>query len=251
MGIKLLASQKMHNWKKQYKKQLSLLKILGKKKGPFRFNVAYIKVSDIASQFYDEKKFDLEFRQPKLETEEMRRGTEGHENLVKSKQKITLEEGWKHIFTSKKLFLAEFPLIVKYKKVPIIGKPDLMIFVKGRPILLFEFKFSKYKKDYSSYHAQLRVEGLMLKELGFDTSTLLYVIIIAPSEMKKASKRLNIIPNLIFRKYIENKEKLMHYGVDEIIDNVVIYVSKFHTELAEDDLDWALDYWKRNRDAKD
>lgn len=200
-------------WKRQYKNQISLRKKIRKKEGSYRFNMSYIRVSDIAAQFYDEKKLENEFLQGEIETEELKIGKKGHEKLIEQKKKITIKEGWQKIYTSRRLLLSEFPFSAQYKGIPIIGKPDLVAFVDGQPILLFEFKFSKYQRSFMSHHVQLRVEGLILKELGFDTSSLMYVIIIAPFEMKDQAKELNAIPKIIAEKYLDNRKELLYQGV--------------------------------------
>ena len=238
-------------WKRQYKKQHSLWKKLRKKKGTLRFNAAYLKVSDIASQFYDEKKLEVEYVEGKLETEPMKIGTEGHEKLVEQQEKITLKEGWKEIYTTVTLFLSEFPFLATYKNIPIVGKPDLVVFMGGIPVLLFEYKFSKYTKTFISYHVQLQVEGLLLKELGFDTSSLLYAVIIAPPEMKDNSEQLNEIPKIVFQKYLTERKELLYEGIQNLFENITVEVAKFHPEQAEEHLDWAIGYWKFEREARE
>ena len=72
-------------WKRQYKNQVSLSKKIRKKKGRLRFNLSYLRVSDIASQFYDEKKLETEYLQGKEQTEELKIGKDGHEKLIEEK----------------------------------------------------------------------------------------------------------------------------------------------------------------------
>ena len=128
--------------KKTLKTYLSLRKELKKEEGNLRFNRKNIKVSDIASQFYCEKKVELGYIHGTLKTEEMKIGKEAHEKLIEGGKEVKLKEIWKNIYTKPRYWLAEFPFLVKYKNIFLIGKPDLVYFMNGIPAIIYEFKFS-------------------------------------------------------------------------------------------------------------
>ena len=229
------------------KKFLSLRKELEKKEGNLRFNRKNINVSDIASQFYCEKKVEFGYIHGTLKTEEMKIGKKAHEKLIEGGKGVKLKEIWKNIYTKPCYWLAEFPFLVKYKNIFLIGKPDLVYFINGIPTIIYEFKFSKSQRLYPSYHVQAQIYGFLLREMKFKTTSLFYAIIIIPPEMrnnilmKKLPKR---ILHSFFLEALYKKEKSML-----TIDNVKIFINKFNPTQAERDLNWALEFWKGERIA--
>ncbi len=214
-----------------------------------RFDRSSVIVSDIAAQFYDELQLEASYLQGRTETQAMQIGREGHQGILEERSRVSSKEVWRKIYFLEKYFVSEMSLIAKYKNIPIYARMDLIAFLNSVPALLFEFKFSQYTQDYISYHVQLLVEGLILKRLGFDTSTLMYVIVIIPPIMKNNSRQIFEIAKIIFQKYLDDRRTFLYEGVNDLFSDITVKVGAFHLEQAQEYLDWALAYWKFEREA--
>lgn len=235
-------------WKTQLKRQIAYYQEIQLRPKTLKFNRNYIIPSDIGSQFYCEQKLEEEYLTGKIETEEMNQGTEGHEKIVEDFEKVSLEEAWRKLYSEEQYLLAEFMFIANYKGNFLIGRPDIVYFINSMPIIIFEFKFSRYNEDFLSRHAQARAYGLILKELGFEIRNLFYSIIIFQPSMLDQHQILKSIPNKViedFRNgnFSDSIDQSMQYG------EVKAYIHKFNIEDAEKNMDWAIEYWKGKRDA--
>jgi CRISPR/Cas system-associated exonuclease Cas4 (RecB family) len=236
---------KMPKWKNQLEKFDSMLKELQRireeQNEKLRFGRSIIIASDIAEQHYCEKKVEMQYLHGKIETEEKTIGTQAHEQLEEGAVKIKREEMWKQIYEKKPVFAVETFILAKYKDVILAGKPDSILFQAGLPLILFEFKFSKKRIAYSTHHIQAQTYGLILNKMGFDTSHLFYVIVTADPKTRGNRKfRRSVIATAI-----ENGPK---EAVIEIKD-ATVHIHKFNRANVENNLSWAIDYWKQNREA--
>ncbi|KKK84490.1 hypothetical protein LCGC14_2782810 [marine sediment metagenome] len=93
-------------------------------------------------------------------------------------------------------------------------------------------------------------EGLFLNTLGFDTSSLLYSIIIAPLLIEKESPLLNKIPTMIYKKTEVYKLGYPTSFNDIANNNINAYVYEFELDIAKKNVNWALQYWKEEREAE-
>ncbi len=175
-------------------------------------------------------------------------GRESHEEIVEDFEKIELEEIWKLIHSKGTVKIAEMTLLARYKNIVIVGRPDLLIFKDGAPIMIFEYKFSKYKIPFSSRHLQAQAYGIILRELGFDTSFLFYAIVVVPPEMKQEMDFLKKIPNLVLDQFIE-KALVVQDESTLALGDVKVFVFKFDSTQPEERLDWALKFWKCERES--
>lgn len=176
-----------------------------------------------------------------VETEERSIGTEGHEKLLEGSVKIKRQELWKEIYGKEPIFALEMPLLAKYKDVALAGIPDSVVFQNGYPMIVFEYKFSKSKMAYRTHHVQARTYGILLRNMGFETSRLFYAIVIADPEARH-DKRLS---QKVVQAVYENGPKEAELN----IQNTVIYLQKFNEDDAERDPDWAIEFWKKTREA--
>ena len=241
----MTTSLDLPEWERKYHHQLSLLGEIRENKNLLRFDNRYIIISDIASQYYCEKKVEQKYVNGDIDTEEKLLGREGHEELAEEFVEVTMKEGWEHIFGTSLFSLSEFLFFAKYKDLFLVFRPDRVLFVNGVPKILIEFKFSKYTRPFISHHIQLQAEGFLFKKLGFDVSSLYYLIIIAPLDADRDSKYLNDIPKRIFEKLKPNSNE-EHY----IFKDINAYLYKFDKESAKKNLTWALEYWKKEREAQ-
>ncbi len=232
-------------WQVKYNTQLSILNEIKDNRNSLRFDNRYIKISDIAKQYYCEKKVELEYVHGTIDNEEKLLGREGHDEITQEFVDVTMQQGWEHIFTTHRFSLSEFLFFAKYKDLYLVFKPDRVLFVNGVPRLLIEFKFSKYSRPFISHHVQLQTEGYLLKKLGFDVSALYYLLIIAPINADRDSKYLNDIPKKVF-------EKIRPHVNEEyyVFRDIYAYLYIFDKILAKKDFKWALEYWKKEREAQ-
>jgi hypothetical protein len=88
---------------------------------------------------------------------------------------------------------------------------------------------------------QANVYGKILEGMGFDVSNLCYVIaIISPSSRDESILFTNIV------------QAVMDSGPHEVtldMDTSKVSVFTYRSARAEEDIDWALEYWRRKRDA--
>lgn len=235
----------MSRWKRKLASFDSLAKEIAEKqrsgKANLRFNMSFIPASGIAEQYFCEKKVEMNYLHGDVETEEKNIGTEGHEKLLEGSVEIKRQELWKKIFRKEPTFALEMPLLAKYKDVALVGRVDSVIFQNGYPMIVFEYKFSKSRIAYRTHHVQARTYGILLRDMGFDTSRLFYAIVIADPETRHDKGLRKKVVKAVY----ENGPKETELNVQ----NTVIYLQKFNEEEAERDLDWAIEFWKNTRDA--
>lgn len=177
-----------------------------------------------------------------IETEEKKIGTEAHEKLTEGSMKVKAEALWRKIYGDKPVFALEMLLLAKYSDVIIAGKPDSVLFKGGYPLVVFEYKFSRSMVDYLSYHIQAQTYGVLLEKMGFYTKRLFYAIVVA-DPVTKGNEELR---EKVVRTIIKNGPKEAVHS----IENGKIYLNKFSVSNAERDLEWALEFWKKSREAK-
>ena len=235
----------MTEWKAQLESFDSLLKELKQKReqgGRLRFGRSVIVASDIAEQFYCEKKVEMEYFHGEVETEAKNIGTEAHEKLTEGSVKVKRDELWQKIYGTKPVFALEMFLLAKYGDVLLAGKPDSVLFARGFPLVVFEYKFSRSDVAYPSYHVQAQTYGVLLENMGFDTSRLFYAIVVAdPKTRGSRELRQNVVHTVI-----QNGPKEAVHSIND----AKIYYNKFNRVIAEKDLAWALEFWSKSREAQ-
>ena len=205
-----------------------------------RFNQTYVRASEIAEQYYCEKKVDLTRQYGRVETETKRQGSEGHESLQAESIEVERTEMLEEIFSGGSIIVQELPLLAEHRGVVLAGQPDAVIFKDGLPVALLEVKFSNSPFPYRSYHVQARIYGKILDGAGFDTSDLCYVIAVAPRESRGDVG--------LFRRVIEALKESS--GAESFeAGGVHVFVHDYSQPVAESDLEWALEYWMGARDA--
>lgn len=235
-------------WKKQFTRQKQFIIEIQNKTENLKFDRKYVIPSDIGSQFYCEQKLEREFLTGKIETEEMLQGNEGHACIVKNFKIVPIEEIWKDIYIKDQLIVAEFIFIANYNGTYIIGRPDIVLFINGAPILILEFKFSAYDKDFLDRHAQAQCYCLIMRELGFNVKSLFYSIVVFKPNMVEQEEIIKTIPQRVIKDFLNGdfgniKSESREYG------DIRAYLHKFNAEDAEKNVNWALKFWKGKREA--
>ena len=83
--------------------------------------------------------------------------------------------------------------------------------------------------------------GLLLKSIGFDTGKLFYAIVVADRTARDD-------PNLRDTA-VEAVKKNGPQKAILPIPNAVIYLNKFDEQEAKSSLEWAMQFWKKEREA--
>jgi hypothetical protein len=133
-------------------------------------------------------------------------------------------------------------LLANYNGVRLAGKPDSVLFSHGLPLVVFEYKFSRSSEAYPSYHVQAQTYGVLLENMGFDTSRLFYAIVVADPKAKGSRElRQNVVHTVI-----RNGPKEAVHSIND----AKIYYNKFNRVIAEKDLAWALEFLSKSREAQ-
>jgi len=224
-----------------YQKLLDeLLNRLKEEGSRLRFNMPYIRVSDIAEQYFCEKKVEMAYLHGEVEKEARIRGRELHEELSRGLESIERERRFEKIMEGHPIWVYEMLIFAKHEGVFLVGRPDIVFFAKGLPLFIFEFKFTSYRKPFRDHHVQARTYGLILNKMGFNTDRLFYAIIISRREHKDRAWRRHV------------KGSIMRHGLREGIVHLIdgkAYINKFKLDKAIEEVNWAISFWKGDREA--
>lgn len=206
-----------------------------------RFERSTIAASDIAEQFFCEKKVEMQFLYGEIESEAKMIGNQAHEKLLEDSVRVKREEMWQAIYGKDPVLALETLFLAQVKDVVIAGKPDSILFRDGYPLVVFEYKFSRNQTAYVTHHVQARTYGLLLESIGFNTSYLHYAIVIAdPITRIDRSLKKRVAAAI-------GKNGLKDAVLE--IENGKVYLHKYDRAEAEKDLDWAVKFWKKEREA--
>ena len=111
-------------------------------------------------------------------------------------------------------------------------RPDQIAFQNGVPVLVFEFKFSKYQSVYPSQIIQAQAYCLILHQIGFKTDLLYYAIINCPPELKENKDRLKQVPRIILEDFRLEKDLSQEVFIYEYnFLGVTAYLFKFFPKI--------------------
>jgi CRISPR/Cas system-associated exonuclease Cas4 (RecB family) len=208
-----------------------------------RFGSRFVKVSDIAHQFYCEKKVELGRIYGLKETRLMKKGAEAHEKLLEGSVPATEEIIWEHISFGKPVTVREMMLVASYKGVSLVGVADAVCFRKGLPTLLLEHKFTSKQVLYTSYQLQAWSYCFILGLMDFDTSRLKYAVILVPPEAKGDEFLERIDEHLVRNSRSSELTFPLRTG------QAKVFMESFDQRSFIMQLDWALEFWKQSREA--
>jgi CRISPR/Cas system-associated exonuclease Cas4 (RecB family) len=235
----------MSRWKEQLEDHDSLIKELlsRQEKGvtELRFNRPCVLASDIAQQFFCEKKVEMQYIHGEVETEAKTIGTEAHEKLLEDTEKVERRKFWQEIYGAKPVLGLEMLFLAKHGDVILAGRPDCVLFQGGFPLWIFEYKFTRSGRPFISHHVQAGTYGILLDGIGFQTHRLFYAITLVDPKARNDQN--------LKRKVIGATLKNGPKEATLTIENARIYLNKFNKAEAEQDLEWALQFWKNARGA--
>ncbi|MCD6208931.1 MAG: hypothetical protein J7J67_01935 [Thermoproteales archaeon] len=162
------------DWREGLRNLRNLAKLLGEPR--YRFGLPYVKISDLAEQYYCEAKVDAEHRFGAVSTEEKEEGTLIHDELLKMKP-ATLEELIRNI-EKKPICWCSFPVYAELEGLLLVGVPDAVVFKNSKPALLIELKTTagSLSKLWSDEKVQAETYAYALDYIGFDCSNLNIVV---------------------------------------------------------------------------
>jgi len=232
----------VEKWKQHLEEYLSFLKEVAEdREGILKFGRKVIAASDIAEQFFCEKKVEMQYLYGEIETEAKIVGTEGHSRLLEDVVKVRREELWQKIYGENPVLALESLFFAKFNDIIIAGKPDSILFRNGLPLVVLEHKFSRRLVAYETYHVQARMYCLLLGNIGFDTKLLFYAIVVAdPVVQSDKNFKKNVLAAI-------NKNGPRE-GILEL-DNARVFFCKYNQGDAEKNLNWAVKFWKKERQA--
>lgn len=232
----------LDKWERHLAEYLSFLKELSEaRESSLRFGRKALAASDIAEQFFCEKKVEMQYLYGEIETEAKIVGTEAHCRLLEDAVQVKREELWQRIYGRDPVLALESLFFAKFNDVIVAGKPDSILFKNGLPLFVLEHKFSRTPVAYETHHVQARIYGLLLNNMGFDTRLLFYAIVVAdPTGRFDRNLKKRVLQAINKNGHRE--------GILEL-DNARVFLRKYNHEAAEKDLNWAVKFWKQEREA--
>lgn len=200
--------------------------------------------SRIAGQFYCEKKVDLTRELGDIETPAKTRGSKTHEKAAEDSEEISDDEFWNALERGERQIIVESPFIGEAADFLVGGIPDAVLFEGQKARLIFERKTtSRPNYLYKNHRIQAWLYGFILDSLGFDTDDLKIAILSHEQSLDpEAGKKLQ---QLVMASYEEWK-----LGEQELAENpqAILHLSEFSKVDYLEDLNWALGYWRDERD---
>ncbi len=211
-------------------------------KGNLKFGRSLVSISAISGQYYCEKKLEMENDHPLPPSKRMMEGEAGHEAATSFAEPVSKEEGIALAVQERgeALPLFEFSIGWKHNGIPIIGRIDEAWFRGGNVDLVVERKFSNRPKVYRDHHLQAQLYCLGLREMGFDTDSTDYRIMLLKRSCRDCEKLI--------------KRSCPIFSVDRTgfhcdIGETIAFTYPFKEEEIVKDLDWALRFWLNERKA--
>lgn len=200
--------------------------------------------SKIAGQFYCEKKVDLSRKHGDIETPAKTRGSETHEKAAEDAEEVSDDEFWKALESGERQLAVESSFIGEAADFLIGGIPDAVLFEDQNPKLIFERKTtSRPDYLYKNQRIQAWLYGFILDSLGFDTDDL--TIAILSHEQSLDSEHAKELQQLVVSSY-----QGWELGDHELTESAktILHLSKFSKIDYLEDLNWALGYWRNERE---
>jgi len=209
----------------------------------FRHGIHFIPASSIAEQYYCEQKVEMSYTVGDIETEAKVEGKTIHDALLQMK-KTTLENLVMNIKT-KDSYTARFTILARFSGLILAGKPDAIVFERGRPTFIIELKTTggDVSRLWRDEKVQARVYGLILDQMGFDCSRLKLVIV--------KQRRNRYLMDEEYRKRFLSRIVLTLLRKAKLIfprDGICLHVLEYNRGEAVEDVEWVMDYWLSKRE---
>lgn len=237
------------SWRESLLNRETLLKRLVNHDYGLRHDQKVVGPSTIGNQFFCEQQVELKHTVGEIETVAKKIGGEIHKAQLKGVEKVSLEKAVDLIEKEKVCCLQECTLLAEIEGIPLVGRPDCILFTDGRPRIVAELKNThSYPHIYEDFLVQARIYGLLLDANGFDTADLNLLIAVQTFEAKGKYP-----PGGVF-----------FYDVDAVYDNLKhkkkvmtkwkkgsLYLRElypFDKEEVLQEVKWASRYWLNERE---
>ena len=181
-----------------------------------------------------------------IETEAKLEGEALHKALLKMR-KTTFDAIISGIQT-KAVYAAKFPLVAGLSGVLLVGVPDVVVFLRGRPAFVVELKTTRgdVSKLWRDQVAQVQVYGLLLDLMAFNCSELKLVV----PRLKRDGLDYDRGKKELLRRIIIALIKDSHGELEKrYCDNLRVHILQYDKQEAVNVVTWAQDYWLLRREA--
>ncbi|MFD1586757.1 PD-(D/E)XK nuclease family protein [Halorientalis brevis] len=202
--------------------------------------------STIARQFFCEKKVALEREVGDIETLATARGSEIHETVADDAEPSDEDEFWAALERGERQVVLESPFLGEVDEFLLGGSPDAVLFEDQRPQLVVEHKTTS-RLDYlfKDQRVQAWLYGYILDSLGLETDSLTIAIL-------RHEQSLDPIAAKNLQREVIREYDAWDLGYTELHaePEAGLHLSEYATADFIDDLEWALGYWRNERDPK-
>jgi CRISPR/Cas system-associated exonuclease Cas4 (RecB family) len=219
-------------------KHTSLFKQLSESEG------SSLAPSKIAGQFYCEKKVNLSHEHGEIETPAKTRGSETHKKAAEDSEEISDDDFWEAVESGERQIIVESPFVGEAAEFLIAGIPDAILFEDQNPQLIFERKTtSRPDYLYKNQRIQAWLYGFILDSLGFNSANL--KIAILSHEQSLNAETGKELQQLVMANY-----QGWELGEHELTASpkAILHLSEFSKVEYLEDLNWALGYWRNERE---
>jgi hypothetical protein len=230
-----------------------------------RHGLTFLRPSEIAEQFYCEYKVHLKRIHPevRIELPVLEAGEANHGVLASQAKPVTQAELEEAIRTGKKSAICEWALEGAFQGVTIRGRPDFLALEGKSARLVLEFKFTRGRRPFRDQRAQAEVYALLTDSMGFATSGLCFGIVMFPSADRFGGDAIRAKADLlhslnengglssIHERCEEARVGLLKSGKKELViscDGWKAFLYRYDRTEAEENLTWALGYWREERE---
>jgi hypothetical protein len=232
-----------------------------------RHGLTCLHPSEVAEQYYCEYKVHLNRLHPevRIESRPLELGEAQHAVLASQAELVTAAEVERAIRTGKKLALSEWVLEGTFQGVRVLGRTDFFTFEGKKALLLLDFKFSRAKTPFRNQEVQAELYALLAGSMDFSTEELCFGIVLFPSAglggafheavaMKAAMLRsLNESGTLDkIAERCEQARKTLVCGRNKTAtvdgEGWKAFLHRYDASKAARDLNWALGYWRSDRE---
>ena len=221
----------------------TIVRISRDKPADLRFGRRTVAISTIAQQFYCEKAVQFSFERPLPPTRSMRDGSSGHDVVAALGVPVTHEEAVQQAVVAREepICIYEFRIGWEHNGVTVLGFVDEAWFQGGNVDLVAERKFSGSPGIHRPYKVQATLYCLGLHGMGFGTDAARYRV----SVFQRACHACADLASgecPVLSGGSSDPTRCAGTGLSQVFP--------FDKEQALHELDWALQFWRNEREAE-
>ncbi len=162
-------------------------------------------------------------------------------------ERVSRDQLIEHI-ERKPIVASTFTCVAQLGNIRVIGRPDAIVFLAGRPRWIVELKttMGDVGRVWPDQTVQVEVYGLLLDTMGFDISKLELVLTRVNREAFTDEKeRARLLGSITDRLLAGDPERLEK----QFRGRLKFHLTQYKPENALRSVRWAQDYWLGRRDA--